>query len=171
MARAETLPLFARRGLWFLFVGAALTGFWLVPVTLIDAIGQRDVLHWTYAVCGLVLFVAGIAGWIWLVSTEPRREIGRVVQTAGITILAFLPTLWITIVIGINYSTCSPGERNGPAAITWLAPVIVYYSLGYLGFARFRWLRLIWPLAAVAAVFALLAVELIWTTGYGCSSD
>ena len=171
MARAETLPLFARRGLWFVFVGAALTGFWLAPVTLIDAIGQRDVQHWTYAVCGLLLLVAGIAGWIWLVSAEPRREIGRVIQTAGVTILAFLPTLWIVVAIGFKYSTCGPGEANGPATIAWLAPVIVYYSLGYLGFARSRWLHLIWPLAAVAAVLVLLAIEVIWTTGFGCPSD
>jgi len=168
MARPETLPLLARRGLWFGFVGAALSGFWLAPATLVVAAKHGDLQHWMYAVCGLLLLVAGIAGWAWLVSVEPRREFLRVTQAAVITFAAFAISWWIAAIIGMFHRACLPGETNGPATMTWLAPAIAYYPLGFLGFVRFRRLQLIWPLAVIAAVFVLLAVELIWTTGSGC---
>lgn len=168
MTDSKALPLFVRRGLSFVAATAALTGFWLAPATLLYAINERDVQHWAYAVGGLLLLAAGVAGWAWLVSTEPRRELVRVAQVAFVTFAVFAAG-WITVgIVGVYHRTCLPGETNGPAGITWLAPAIAYYSLGYLGFARSRRLRLIWPLAVLAAVLVLLAVELIWTTGSGC---
>jgi small-conductance mechanosensitive channel len=168
MVGVEALPSFVRRGLWFVAAGAVLTGFWLAPSTLLLAIAKGSAQYWGYAALGLLLLAAGIAGWAWLVSVERRREVARVTQAAVVTLAALAAAWMIAGIIGINYRACRPGETNGPLAITWLASAIVYYVLGYFGFARFRRLQLIWPLAVVVAVFVLLAVELIWTTGSGC---
>jgi hypothetical protein len=169
MTDVERLPSFTRRGLRFVAFTAALTGFWLVPTALIAAINQRGVQHWAYATFGLIMLVGGVLGWSrYSNSGSRRRELVRITQTVSITFVTFVIAWVVAGDIGINHRVCLPGETNGPSTIFWLAPMIAYYSIGYAGFARSRWIRFLWPLAVVVGVFALLAVGLIWTTGSGC---
>jgi hypothetical protein len=166
---AEKLPLFARRSLWLVAVTANLTGFWLAPSATIVASGTGGGRLWILAGSAWIVFAGGILGWSSsLSSTSRRSELVRLAQIAVVTFAAFITTWVIAALIGMNYRACRPGQLNGPSTIAWIAPAIVYYSLGYLGFARLRWLRAIAPLAVIAAVLTLLAVEVIWTTGSGC---
>ena len=166
--------MFVRRGLWFVSVTAALTGFWLAPGALLVAIGNADLRVWIVAGIGWIVLIGGVLGWSRYSNSGSRRqELVRITQTAFITFVTFVGAWYVTAVIGINYRVCLPGgtnagETNGPSAIFWLAPAIAYYSLGYAGFARSRWIRFLWPLAVIAGVFVLFAIDLIWTTGSGC---
>ena len=169
MVASKRLPYYTHCLLWVVCVGAVLTGFWLAPSALVVALAKADLRDWVLAGIGSILLVGGALAW----SRRPgsgsqRQELVRLAQI-GVVTLAALASAWVVAgVIGINYRVCRPGDTSGPSEIAWLAPAVAYYSLGYLGFARSRRLRLLWPSAAVVAVFVLLAVELIWTTGSGC---
>lgn len=165
----EKLPLYARRALWLVAVTAILTGVWLAPSATSIAIVKTDSRLWILACGAWIVFAGGMLGWSGSLSSASRsHELVQVAQVAVVTFAALISAWVIAGVIGINYRACRPGQLSGPSTIAWLAPAIVYYSLGYLGFARLRWLRLIAPVAVITAVFTLLAVELIWTTGSGC---
>jgi hypothetical protein len=168
MARAETFPLFARRGLWFVCVGAALTGFWLAPGALLAALNHSGAQYWAYAALGLILLVAGIAGWARLISVRHQRVTTRAYQALFINFVVIALALFPYALVFTGRRLCNPGQASGPAAIAWLAPALAYYLTGYVGFARKRWIRVLWPLAVAVGILALLAVELIWTTGSGC---
>ncbi len=151
--------MFVRRLLWFVAASAALTGFWLALFNL---------RIWTLVVVGLGVLVGGIVGWSQLNSLEQPKAFTWAVQAVILSFLVFIPVAVVAILVSIENRLCGLGEENGPAAIGWLAPAIAYYSIGYLGFARPRWIRVLWPLAMTVGIFAILAVELIWTTGSGC---
>jgi hypothetical protein len=168
MTDAEKLPLFVRRGLWLVAVSAALTGFWLAPTAFIAAIDQSDIQHWSYAAFGLLLLAAGTTGWAWLVSDGRRRLDTHAFQALLVNFVVVALSVYPFLFVAINHRLCDPGDENGPAAIAWLAPAFAYYLIGYVGFTRKRWIRVLWPLAVAAGVLALLAVELIWKTGSGC---
>jgi len=169
MAGAEKRPSNTHRALWLVAVTAILTGFWLAPSATIVASGTGGGRLWILACGAWIVFAGGMLRWSGSLSSTTRRdELVRLAQIAVVTFAAFITTWVVAALIGMNYRACRPGQSDGPSTIAWLAPALVYYSLGYLGFARLRWLRLIAPLAVIAAVFTLLAVELIWTTGSGC---
>ena len=174
MTASKTLSLNAHRTLWFISVSATLTGLWLAPGALLVAIGNADLSVWIVAGIGWIVLIGGVLGWSHYSNSGSRRqELVRITQTVFITFVTFVVAWYVTGVIGINYRVCLPGgknagETNGPSAIFWLAPAIAYYSLGYAGFARSRWIRFLWPLAVIAGVFVLFAIDLIWTTGSGC---
>ena len=168
MAGAETLPLFARRGLWLVAAGAALTGIWLAPVAAFVAAQRHEGWVWILAAAGWITFAGGVVGWSRLASVQPGYALWMATQALLLGVLAFVLSEVATVFVSIPQRVCGPGDPNGPPGITWLVPALVYYAIGYAGFARMRWIRVAWPLAVAAAVFAVLVVGLIGTTGSGC---
>ncbi|MGD0166109.1 MAG: hypothetical protein ABSC51_02310 [Gaiellaceae bacterium] len=151
----------------FLAAGAVLTGFWLVPLTAVWAFNHEAARYALYALLALVMFLGGIYVWSQL-AERPRQAFAHVLQALFWNLMVLFPTWLFVGLVSMSHRLCRPGELNGPAHIAWLAPLFAYTAVGSLGFARQRRLRLIWPLALVAAYAVLLAIELIWTTNGGC---
>lgn len=138
-----------------------------MPLTAAWAFNHEGAGYTLYAVFALAMFLGGIYVWSRL-AERPRRAFAHVLQALFWSFVVLFPT-WLTVgLVSIDHRLCRPGELNGPARIAWFGPLFAYTAVGLLGFARPRRLRLILPLALVAAYAVLLAIELIWTTNGGC---
>ena len=158
--------------LWSVVATVSLTGLWFSLGALGKTAGPEPNGFgiWIVVAVAWIVFLASMAGWS-LVSSDGsvRRRLSR----AGAVLLMNWAALAIAgLFIGLvemGNRLCTPGsDANAPSSLAWLAPALVYYSIGYYGFSRPRRLWLIWPLAIVCALVTLLIVELIWTTGSGC---
>jgi hypothetical protein len=158
--------------LWLVTATAALSGLWLAPITLglTDRPEPTGLGIWIAGAAAWIIFIAGLAGWALLSFDGPVRQ--RLARAGAILCADFVALVVVgfsTGIIEMANRFCSPGsDANAPASIAWLAPVAVYYAIGYYGFTRPRRLWLIWPLAIACALASLLVVGWIWTTGSGC---